>query len=126
MDEVSNLDWFNHQRSKWTTLISVRSLIFYRALVCDGAVVLLEAHPVHGFTYFDQTVKLWVYDGVVGLMEAHKLRGSTHHLVTTIAANQERLFTLGPELRFAQTLLRESLHVCVPLEIQEMDCNKFL
>ena len=94
--------------------------------VYDGVVVLLEAHQVHGFTYFDQVVKLWVYDGVVGLMEAHKLRGSAHHLVTIVAANQERLLTLGLELRFAQTLLHESLHVCVPLEVQEMDCNKFL
>ena len=82
---------------------------------------VLEAHEVHGFTYFDQVVKLWVYNGVVGLMEAHKLCGSTHHLVTTVAANQERLCTLRPEIRFAQTLLRESLHVCVPLEVQEID-----
>ena len=87
--------------------------------VYDGVVVLMEAHQVHGFTYFDQVVKLWVYDGVVVLMEAHELRGCTHNLVTTVAANQERLWTLGPEICFAQTLLRESLLESVYLEVRE-------
>ena len=39
---------------------------------------LLEAHQVHGFTYFDQVVKLWVCDGVVGPMEEHQVHGFTY------------------------------------------------
>ena len=49
-------------------------------------------------------------------MEAHQVCGCTHHLVATVAANQERLWTLGSEIRFAQTLLRESLLESVSLE----------
>ena len=82
-------------------------------------VVLLEAHQVHGFTYFDQVVKFRVYDSVVGLLEAHEIYGFTHYLVTTIAANQERVLTLGLQHRFAQTLLRESLLEGVRLETKK-------
>ena len=95
--------------------------------VYDGVVVLMEAHQVHGFTYFDQVVKFRVYDGVVVLMEAHELRGCTHNLVTTVAANQERLWTL--EIRFAHTLLHESLLESVCLEVRETNDetnNQFL